>query len=92
MKPYGARNLDRDYRIFNYRLSRSKRVAENSFGIVAVQPSAWREGRTLEDTRVVHAPNRASKEGKLQRNLLRHWCNSLAGAVPWQDEIVNVNI
>lgn len=143
MKPYGARNLDRDYRIYNYRLSRSRRVVENAFGILAnrfqvllstmqhhpdtvrlivkacvllhnlmrtrypvlqnrlldvqdpngnVQPGAWREGRNLEDTRVVQAPNRASKEGKLQRNLLRHWCNSPAGAVPWQDEMVNVNI
>jgi hypothetical protein len=141
MKPYGTRNLDREHRIFNYRLSRARRVVENAFGILAnrfqvllstmnhhpdnvrlivkacvlihnlmrtrypvlqnrlvdvqgpngnMQPGAWREGINLEDTRVVQAPNRASKEGKRQRNLLRHWCNSPAGAVPWQDRMVVV--
>ena len=143
MKPYGARNLEREYRIYNYRLSRSRRVVENTFGILAnrfqvllttmnhhhetvrvivkacvllhnimrsrypvlqnrlvdvqdangnMQPGAWRQGRNLEDTRFVQAPNRASKEGKKQRNLLRHWCNSPAGAVPWQDRVVDVNL
>ena len=141
MKPYGARNLDREHRIFNYRLSRARRVVENAFGILAnrfqillttmnhhaetvriivsacvllhnlmrtrypvlqnrlvdyqdpqgnMQPGAWRQGRNMDDTMNVQAPNRASKAGKKQRNLLRHWCNSPAGAVPWQGRMVDL--
>ncbi|XP_052818426.1 uncharacterized protein LOC128244464 [Mya arenaria] len=53
-------------------------------------PGEWRRDRKLEDTRTVNirGHNTASKKGKIVRNTLKHWVNSPAGSVPWQDRMV----
>ena len=38
-KPYPIRNMTHDQRIFNYRLSRGRRIAENAFGVLG---NRWR--------------------------------------------------
>ena len=52
-------------------------------------PGAWRQDKNLEDTHIVPGSNTSrNKEGKKIRNLLKHWVNSEAGAVPWQDQMI----
>ena len=51
-------------------------------------PGAWRQERNLEDTHTVAGSNTANKKGKKLKNLLKHWVNSPASAVPWQDMMI----
>lgn len=51
-------------------------------------PGEWRRGPNLQDTVNVAANNIDSKRGKMQRNLIKHWVNSPAGSVAWQDRMI----
>ncbi|XP_063960406.1 uncharacterized protein LOC135155411 [Lytechinus pictus] len=140
MKPYSLRGMTQSESIFNYRLSRARRVVENAFGILSNRyqnllttmqqqpatvklivtaciilhnlmrtrypgmqnqqldraedlghdyvPGAWRSCLNMQDTISVAGSNTSSREGKRQRNLIKHWVNSEAGAVPWQEKMI----
>lgn len=48
MKPYAMRNLTAIQRIFNYRLSRARRMIENTFGILSSKFQVFRKPLQLE--------------------------------------------
>ncbi|CAC5383528.1 unnamed protein product [Mytilus coruscus] len=50
-------------------------------------PGAWSQGPNLQDTQNVTASNIDRKKGKMQKNLIKHWINSPAGSVVWQDRM-----
>lgn len=55
MRPYPGRQLSREQRVFNYRLSRARRIVENAFGILAAQWRMYRRVISLRPENVEHA-------------------------------------
>ncbi|XP_063761709.1 uncharacterized protein LOC134879242 [Eleginops maclovinus] len=53
MKPFPHRNLNTNQRIYNYRLSRARRVVENAFGILSNRFRVFRTTICLEPDKVV---------------------------------------
>nr|XP_033501871.1 protein ANTAGONIST OF LIKE HETEROCHROMATIN PROTEIN 1-like isoform X2 [Epinephelus lanceolatus] len=54
MKPYPFQNLNRSQRLFNYRLSRARRVVENAFGILASHFRVFRTTISLDPDKVMN--------------------------------------
>jgi hypothetical protein len=54
-----------------------------------IVPGEWRLGRNMLDVVNVQGANRATEQGKKQRQYLKHYLNSAAGFVPWQVRMVN---
>lgn len=52
MKPYPLKNLTLEKRIFNYRLSRKRRISENGFGILANRWRVFRKPIALSPIKV----------------------------------------
>ena len=52
MKPYPQKDLSPDKRIFNYRLSRARRISENAFGILANRWHVFRKPFALQPEKV----------------------------------------
>ena len=143
MKPFGLRRLTTEERIFNYRLSRARRVVENAFGIMCARyrcmlgtmlqhhetvttivtavvclhnisrkrypvshvrlmdredrhhnliPGAWRRMVVLDDVQAVTVGTPESIIAKKQRLELKHYYNSPAGEVPWQNRMIRLNL
>ncbi|XP_071176632.1 uncharacterized protein [Mytilus edulis] len=99
MKPFSRRNMTLQERVFNYRLSRSRRVVENAFNFKNILldredenhhllPGAWRDETNLKDIDDVQDRNYPSKAAKQQRLYLKHYYSSPAGKVPWQERMV----
>ena len=52
MKPYPFKNQPRSNRVYNYRLSRSRRIVENVFGLIANRFRILRNAMLLEPLKV----------------------------------------
>lgn len=52
LKPYPQKNLTHDKRIYNYRLSRARRIVENTFGILAERFRVFKKPITMNVKKV----------------------------------------
>ncbi|CAB4024435.1 Hypothetical predicted protein [Paramuricea clavata] len=91
MKPLPYKSDDRAKRIYNYRLSRARRVVENAFVDNEdfnhqVILGAWRTDQQLTGLQPTRNRNSACS-AKSQRDALKEYFSSALGAVPWQNEM-----
>uniref|UniRef100_A0A8C2E6U5 DDE Tnp4 domain-containing protein n=1 Tax=Cyprinus carpio TaxID=7962 RepID=A0A8C2E6U5_CYPCA len=98
MLPFPGKDLDEARRIYNYRLSRARRVVENSFGILASKWEVYQRriklqpqnvDRVIKATCVLHnyiikTTDPTQHEAFLIREAYKDYFMSTSGAVPWQ--------
>ena len=53
LRPYPGKNLSEDRVVFNYRLSRARRIFENSFGVLAVRWRLFRKAIISDPNKVI---------------------------------------
>ena len=84
MKPFNRRHLSKSEAVFNYRLSRARRVAENCFGILANRFRVFLTNIMMQPDRVVGMVLAAA----ILHNLLRRRCGKNyipAGSIDQED-------
>uniref|UniRef100_A0A3B3IE60 DDE Tnp4 domain-containing protein n=1 Tax=Oryzias latipes TaxID=8090 RepID=A0A3B3IE60_ORYLA len=100
LRPYPGRRLPTDKRIFNYRLSRARRISENVFGILSQRFRVFQRTLQVQPSvvdKVVKAAcalcnylwQWASVEAQNVRELYKEYFYSPAGEVAWQYDHVN---
>lgn len=72
LKPFSRRDLNNNRRIFNYRLSRARRVIESAFGIMAAIFRVYRRPLDLDQSTVIAI----IKATCVLHNMLREQCTS----------------
>ena len=101
MKTYPHRNMDKAKRIFNYHLSRARRVVENSFGILANRFRVFLTTIHLSPEKVkdlimaaccLHNFMNEHNKSKTKRQTTKtktEYFSSVSGSVPWQDGMIS---
>ena len=87
LKPYGG-TLDRDQQVFNYLLSRARRVPENAFGILSARFGVLRNTMQLEPEKATSVTLACCYLHNFQRKKSKNYFK--AGNVDWDDENYNV--
>ncbi|CAF4948173.1 unnamed protein product [Pieris macdunnoughi] len=88
MRPYPGQNLNDDKRIFNYRLSRARRIVENTFGILTQKFRIY-NGRIQANPENVDNIVLATC---ILHNFIKYFnpntthASDYEGSVPWQED------
>ncbi|KAJ8035827.1 Protein ALP1-like [Holothuria leucospilota] len=83
LKPYGGDRLESDQRIYNYRLSRARRVTENAFGILTARFGVFQKAMQLSPEKATLITMTCCYLHNFLRKKSR--CYIGPGAVDWED-------